>query len=272
MQAVEHLHEHDHSHEHHHHEHEHNHRREVLQGLVKTFLLLGMGVYFIVNIASGNLTNYINERFSWLSYVAVVLFLLLGAASAYELWRNRGHQHEHHHDHDDEHSHTPLSWPVLAVVAIPLLLGTLIPSRPLGSAAVDGNISLNAASMTNATTFTSDPLKWNVLDWLRAFNNADDVSSFNGKQADVVGFVYRELKLEKNQMMVARFTVSCCVADASAIGLPVVWDKAADFAPDTWVQVKGKFQVGEFRGDSVPILVAESVTPVDQPEHPYLYP
>lgn len=259
MQGIEHLHEH----------HEHDHRAERLQAWAKTALLIGLAIYFLYNIFSGNLTNYINQRFVWLSYVAVALFLLLGIASLWNLLR--GGNHDHHHDHDHHH-HDTMSWWALGVIAVPLVLGTLIPSRPLGATAIDGNISLSAASVTNATTFTTNPLEWNVLDWLRAFNSSEDINSFNGKEADVVGFVYKEITFPENQLMVARFTVSCCVADAAAIGIPIMWDKAATISQDTWVRVKGTFQVGEFRGDTVPVLQAVSVETVAQPEHPYLYP
>jgi putative membrane protein len=72
--------------------------------------------------------------------------------------------------------------------------------------------------------------------------------------------------------MVARFTISCCVADASAIGLPVARQETNTLPQDTWVRVQGAFEVGEFQGDSLPILQAASVEAVAQPEHPYLYP
>jgi putative membrane protein len=72
--------------------------------------------------------------------------------------------------------------------------------------------------------------------------------------------------------MVARFTVSCCVADASAIALPVRTDQAATLTADSWIRVQGSFEVGEFRGDLAPILVATSIEPITQPDHPYLYP
>src|SRR5262245_27264615 len=57
------------------------------QEWAKAGLLLALGVYFVYVIVSGNLTNYINARFAWLSYVAAALFLLLGLSSAYELLR-----------------------------------------------------------------------------------------------------------------------------------------------------------------------------------------
>jgi len=264
MQAAE------HEHTHHDHAHDHNHPAHQAQAWMKTLLLLGMGLYFVYNIATGNLANYINARFSWLSYVAAGLFLLLGAISVWELLREPGEHAHHHHDHD----HGSLSWGVLAIIATPLVLGTLIPSRPLGAAAVDGNITLNSGlSAGSATPFTGDPLTWNVLDWLRAFNQSDDLTSFNGREAAVIGFVYREITFPDDQFMVARFTISCCVADSTAIGLPVVFaGAAATYPADTWVQVHGTFQMGEFRGDTVPLLYADTIEVIDQPEHPYLYP
>lgn len=262
MQAVEHHHMHDD------HQHEHDVRQEHLLNWLKTGLLFGLGLYFIYNILSGNLTNYINVRFAWLSYVAVVIFLALAASSAHDLLRTRN-QHNHH-EHDHNHSH--MSWPVLLITAIPLILGTLIPSRPLGADAVNGEVSVSAAAISGASAFTTNPLERNVLDWLRVFNTSDDLTSFNGQQADVSGFVYRDINFPEGQFMVARFTVSCCVADASAIGLPVSWLGADNIPQDTWVRVQGTFELGQFREDQAPVLKAVSVDVISQPEHPYLYP
>lgn len=246
-------------------------RRLLLTGVGIVFvivLLLGLGLYFVYNILSGNLTNYINVRFAWLSYVAAALFLLIGGYSAYYLLRHR--RGEHHHDH----SHAPMSWSALLIVAIPLLLGTLIPSRPLGVEAVDGDLGLSsvAASASTMTTFTISPENRNLLDWLRVINAAEDYSALNGQPADVIGFVYTEPTIGENQFMVARFTMSCCVADASAIGLPTYWADAGSLEQGQWVRVRSTMQVAPFRDDEMPVLQAASIEVVEQPEHPYLYP
>jgi uncharacterized repeat protein (TIGR03943 family) len=256
-----------HTHEHH---DEHDHANETLQGWLKTALLIGLGLYFGFNIISGNLTNYINVRFVWLSYVAVLLFLLIGGYSAYHMLRHHsGAGHDHH-----DHHHAPLSWGALAIIAVPLVLGTLIPSRPLGAEAVDGNLGRTSAAATTSSmaTFTINPLDRNVLDWLRVFNSTEDYTQLNGQPADVIGFVYTEPTFGENQFMVARFTISCCVADASAIGLPTYWAEADTLEQGQWVRVQGTMQVGEFRDDNLPILQANSIEVVEQPEHPYLYP
>jgi putative membrane protein len=259
------------THTHDHHSHEHERANEMLLGWLKTVLLLGLGIYFVYNIASGNLTNYINVRFVWLSYVAAGLFLLIGGYSAYHMLRHHsGAEHEHDHDH----THTSISWGTLALLAVPLILGTLLPSRPLGAEAVDGDLGLTSAAATSSsvTTFAINPLDRSVLDWLRVFNSSSDYGELNGQPADVIGFVYSEPTFGEDQFMVARFTISCCVADASAIGLPAYWADTSTLQQGQWVHVQGTMQVGEFRGDSLPILQASSIEVVEQPEHPYLYP
>ncbi len=238
-------------------------RRERAQHWMKTLLLLGLGVYFAALIVTGSLNNYINIRFVWLAYVAAVLFFLLGAYSLYDLLRP-GHPH---HDH----AHGGLSWGILTL-GLPLVLGTLIPSQPLGVEAVGGSISTTAVSAVNATTFTVAPEFRNVLDWLRVFSSTADFTTLEGEPADVIGFVYTEPAMPADEFMAARFTLSCCVADASAIGLPVIWQDTASLAPGEWVRVKGVIDIDEANGETRPVLRATAVEAVPQPEHPYLYP
>ncbi len=263
-----HQHENEIEHEHHHDE-EHDQRNVTLQLWFKALLLIGLGLYFVYNIATGNILNYVNARFAWLSYVAAALFLILGGLSVIHLLRD--HDHDEDEDHHD-HEHAPLSWGVLALLAVPLALGVLIPSKPLGAEAVSGGVSLSSsATVGNTQSFNVPPEQRNVLDWLRAFNDGS-YSQFNGQNADVIGFVYTEPGYDANTFMVARFAITCCVADASAIGLPVYSSQSADFPQGQWVEVKGTFNLGSFAGDQVPVLQAASIDRVEEPEHPYLYP
>lgn len=275
MATTQHRHhdEHDHAHDHNHDYYDDEVLRFDWQGWTKALLLLGTGLYFAYNIISGNLTNYINIRFAWLSYLAVVLLLLMAAYAVYQLLGGAGSHahHDHDHGHDHDHAHGTISWGGLFVIAVPLLIGTLIPSRPLGADALSVNsISLTSASAAALEQVNIPPEQRNVLDWLRAFGTSTDYAQFNGLPADLVGFVYDEPSFGDEIFMVARFTVSCCVADASGIGLPVIWSE--ELPLDQWVRVRGTLQVGDFRGDLVPLLRAEGIEIVDQPQHPYLYP
>ncbi|MCA9965927.1 MAG: TIGR03943 family protein, partial [Anaerolineales bacterium] len=111
----------------------------------------------------------------------------------------------------------------------------------------------------------------NILDWLGEFQRSGDPAALAGQRADVIGFVYRDARFGADEFMVARFTVSCCVADAAPVGLVVRWPDGADLPTDQWVEVQGRFEVGVFNGRSMPILVAETITKTKQPPQPYLH-
>ncbi|MBW4437470.1 MAG: TIGR03943 family protein [Pleurocapsa minor GSE-CHR-MK-17-07R] len=251
-------------------------RKQRTMALARAFVLLGLGAYFAWNIVSGSLANYINASFAWLSYVASGLFLLMGA---FALLRARAMKPSANGLEDllqGNSYRAPVSWGVIALVAVPLLLGTLIPSRPLGAEAVTG-IDMSAvqgASSGSVTTFTIAPLNRNVLDWLRVFNATTDYAALNGEPADVIGFVYVEPDMAETQFMVARFTVSCCVADSNAIGVPVHWgaEDVAALPQGQWVRVTGTMQVESFRGDDMPVLQASAVELIEAPSNPYLFP
>ncbi len=257
----------DHSHQHDH-EHEHHHHKDRSKQVMKTAILLCLGVYFIFLIFSGNLTNYINIRFAWLAYLGAGIFLLLGLVSLKSLFSEDDHTHDHeHHDHDHGH----ISWGILAIVAIPLILAVIVPSRPLGAEAV-GSISTAPVGIDSNTAFNQNPLDRNILDWLREFNRSDNMASFNGQEVEVIGFVYREPGFLDNDFMVSRFTLSCCVADAFAIGLPVTFADGSTFPDGEWVKVRGRFEAGQFDSEFIPIIQAEDIEIVEQPSTPYLYP
>jgi uncharacterized repeat protein (TIGR03943 family) len=168
-----------------------------------------------------------------------------------------------------------LAWGAVAIMALPMLLGLLVPARPLGANAVSSRgIGLSApdrpGSVTQAQRAVTGPK--NVLDWLREFTRNGDPAAFNGQAVDVTGFVYRDPRTAGNQFWVSRFTITCCVADASAIGLLVQTDQAGTLKNDSWVRVTGKFALGEYAGEKIPVIMPEKIEPVDQPDNPYLYP
>ncbi len=255
-----------------------------LDTLLKSALLAGLALMFYTKLSDGTLTYYINQRFAWLSLVAVLLLAVLALTLTYRLLSTRRAPPAgvdvdvnvdvdvHSHTHTHTHSHSRLSWPALALVALPVVLGLLVPARPLGASAV-ATRGIGAAapgSATQAQRALSGPR--NILDWLREFGREADPGAFAGQPVDVVGFVYRDPRNAANQFWVSRFAISCCAADAAAVGLLVQSEQAAGLKTDAWVRVTGALSVGEFAGEKLPVITAEAIEPTDQPEHPYLYP
>jgi putative membrane protein len=249
-----------------------------LDTLLKAVVLLASGLMLYAKIGDGTLAFYINQRFAWLSLAAVLIFFTLAAALAYRVLPvRRAAPSAGLHDHDHAHNHGAhrASWLAIGLLALPALLGFFTPARPLGAGAIESRgIGLLApdrpGSETQVRRLASGPK--NILDWLREFSRNSDPGAFTGRQADVIGFVYRDPRSRPDEFWVSRFAISCCVADASALGLLVKADQSPGLKTDSWVRVVGTFKAGEFGGERIPMIVAESIEPVEQPSQPYLYP
>lgn len=231
--------------------------------LLQAGITAGLAAYFVVDLLwGGGLRSYINIELEWLIVLAAMLFVLLAAAALWECIRLlRGKE--------GGHSHGRLF--TLGILAIPLLLAALSPNVPLGADAARGRLS-TSVQPSGFQMLQRDPLSYNILDWLRTFSREADLSNFDGQEASLLGFVYRELDYPEDIFLLARITLSCCVADASAIGLPIRYEGAAALSPDQWVQVRGRFQLSEFGAELLPILAVEELILTDPPEQPYLYP
>jgi putative membrane protein len=248
---------------------------------LQALLALGIGFYLFNLISSGKLYLYINVRFAWLTVLGMVILLALGANMLDVLRRSRpqsvdddpGHFHSPEHDHAD-HA-TPSPWPLLFLL-IPLLIGFLIPARPLGAdAASSRGVTVSGALVSGDLSpmlLQTGPDQRTVLDWIRIFNTQTDLDQYEGETANVIGFVYRDPRLSENRFIASRFAVTCCVADAFALGMQVEWPDNASLGVDEWVQVKGPIQIIEQDGRRIPLIVAESVRQVEVPAQPYLFP
>jgi putative membrane protein len=97
------------------------------------------------------------------------------------------------------------------------------------------------------------------------------LDDFLGKKVQIMGFVYREPGLKQNEMVVARFSMTCCTADSAVYGLLMTGEQTREFENDTWVRVVGTIDQREFNGWNIPLVQVEQVEEVDEPENPYVY-
>jgi uncharacterized repeat protein (TIGR03943 family) len=257
-----------------------------LQQAVKALVLIALALFLYTRFTSGMLYVYIAERFAWITVLAVFGFLAVGlsydvrrsrsqAAARHDLAGEDHAQHDHDaHDHGG-HNHM-IRWSAIGLVALPILLGTLISPRPLGAAALaNREVAVNEprsalpALVRAAQQKPSTEL--NVLEWQQVLATTD-LSALSENDAQVVGFVFRDDRFGEDQFFLARFTVSCCVADAAVAGLVVQGMDAATWQTDEWVQVQGEIVEGTFNGAAAPVLQAASIVPTETPSQPYLYP
>jgi putative membrane protein len=235
----------------------------------QALILGGLGVFLLACISAGTILFYINQRFVILVLGGAILLILLAQVVLQARNNETGPSHEH-----EEHAH--LASTSIWLLGIPLLIGVLVPQRPLGASAValrglQGGASLIGRS---ANPLSSPPAQRDVLDWMRVVESIPDQEAFNnlsGQPADLIGFVYRDGTTPSGSFYVARFDITCCVADATAIGLRIDWPGGDNLAENAWVRVKGSVEPRVENGRRELIIRAVSVESIPMPEQPYLF-
>jgi uncharacterized repeat protein (TIGR03943 family) len=99
----------------------------------------------------------------------------------------------------------------------------------------------------------------------------EHVEDFVGKKVKVKGFIYREDNFKKDEFVIARFGLSCCVADASVYGTLANVKESKEFADDDWVEATGMIEKKEYDGFILPSLKLQTVKKVEAPTNPYVY-
>lgn len=250
----------------------------LVRRLAPAAAMATLGLFLLSRIWTGTLLYYINARFAWLTLLGGVGCILVALGFAFRS------SHEHV-DHEHSSGATPLA---VLLLLLPVGLGLLIPPQPLGAAAMTNReIKFGGMETSNSTDarLRSAPAPGsgmvltdgtrsghNILDWIIAFEQSPDLSSFEGQETSLIGFVFHDERFPgQDRFMLSRFVVSCCVADALAVGILVRSPNASSFSADQWVEVKGRFSVNELEGETLPVLDAESIAPIATPDQPYLF-
>ncbi|WP_416149627.1 TIGR03943 family putative permease subunit [Salipaludibacillus sp. HK11] len=110
----------------------------------------------------------------------------------------------------------------------------------------------------------------NYLDVMTVFDLYLD--KFIGKEVELIGFVYRESDFDSNQIVAARFAMTCCTADAGVYGTLVESDNVTQFEDDSWISATGVIDEGDYHGQVIPVITNATITEIEEPNSPYVYP
>ena len=164
----------------------------------------------------------------------------------------------------------PFSYWQLAF-CIPIIVGFLLPPLPLSSSTAEKRgvaLTLETPDAVPVFRFATNTERLDILGWLRALSLQYDVSRYIGKDVKVIGFVAPGPS--EDTFLIARFVVSCCVADARPLGLPV---KITGEIParDTWLEVTGVMNEMITQTGKSLVIEPEQIVPIPTPANPYVY-
>lgn len=99
-----------------------------------------------------------------------------------------------------------------------------------------------------------------------------NIDKFQGRRVSLYGFVYKEDSFKENQLVVSRFLVTHCIADASIIGFLSEFPDAPKIEKDTWIKIEGVIEKGAYMGNPIPLIQVTKWEEIKELETPYLYP
>ena len=145
-----------------------------------------------------------------------------------------------------------------------ILLALMVPAPSLGALAVKNKQTKNAAAPIDAPI--EGEIRLYEIAWAAdSVKYAEANALTAGTPVDFIGFVSSPPK--DGKLVLSRFFVSCCAADATAYSVNVTPPAGGpSFPVDTWVQVKGKLAGRPGYALSV---AATDVTEVSAPDNPY---
>lgn len=159
---------------------------------------------------------------------------------------------------------------IMGLMVIPVVLVAFSHPATLGSFSAGKRAGFSGTSVaTSATDIGSGELT--LIDVAAGETSPDGeraLATRAGEQVDFVGFVSIRDDTPADEFLLARYVVTCCVADATIAEVRVVNVTPGQFFNEDWVRVRGTIYP---LGREV-IVDASDISAVERPDHPYLTP
>jgi uncharacterized repeat protein (TIGR03943 family) len=251
--------------------------RVDLQRFLPAFILAGYGLFILSLFVRHVMTWYINPTYVAPTTVAGAILVGLAATRL-----GKGSTAACSADacgcHDGcDHDASPARLWTYAILAVPLLLAALFPPR--GLAAFSAN--QRGTAIAGLTTFhgatvkridlTVDTSSFSMEDWVGALSADPNPKDYLSKPVQVTGIVIHNVaSVPPDYIMVIRYFVTCCIADARPVGLIVRDTSNGRLQDNQWVTVKGVMARDHYEGQDLAV-VQPRVLAITKAGNPYIY-
>ncbi|MEB9457948.1 TIGR03943 family putative permease subunit [Bacillus anthracis] len=273
---------------------------------IRGIILIGLAMLLFKLLVTGNIYNFIAPKMIKFTYIAFVVLLLLGSL---QVWRD-GREKQDDCNCCKYHTASTSGMKSLFVYVlfvVPIISAFLFGSVTIdGSLAGKRgmNQSVQARSMEKnekegiransdwkeqdetsnlkVTEQVEEQLTKSMLgqrkiqvedkDYVQTMNIiGQDVNEFKGKEITFTGFIYKDKDVRGNKAVVARYGITCCIADASVWGMIVTGQNVEKFPEETWVKVTGILDKTTYKRMPFPLVKISKLEKIDKPADPYVY-
>lgn len=271
-------------------------RKISIPKLIDAVIILSFTLFFIRILLNGKIHLYVHPRIIPYVFFAVCYLVIIFAVTLTEIFKTRQRQGGRRFYH--------------IVLMVTLAIAFAIPPATLnannGGSKLDINLSSQGgtsktgvvpqASQSTEVTGTADgqtgsevapsdtpeePDEDAVPDFIKVddsnyvsmlYDICDRMDAYDGKEIELLGFVYKEDKFSNKQFVIGRYLMSCCTADLELIGLMGEYDGASALKNDNWISVKGVIEKGTYDGEPIPVIKIQEINNIPPPKDEYVYP
>jgi uncharacterized repeat protein (TIGR03943 family) len=157
---------------------------------------------------------------------------------------------------------------VLGAIVLPVVLVVALPPATLGTFGVARRADFVGAGVSvSSSEIASGTLSF--IDIAAAQTTHEGLAAIRrraGEEVTLEGFVWREDGSPADEVLLTRYVVTCCVADATSAQVRVVNVPPGRFSADDWVRITGRMYP---LGNEI-LVDASDVEAIPRPPHPYL--
>ena len=279
--------------------------------MFRIFVLIGFTYLFFHLHASGDISKYINMKYSYISESAIYIFILFTLISLY--FYLKGDKHEHDHDHDCDHcGHNHAAeenrwWKrgiAFLIMIAPVLTGLFLPVATLDSNIVEkkglsfpvyaegDEYSQHQFLQPDTSSYYGKEGYSEMMDkGLNKLEKADSIKlegdsflndletiynypgQFMGEEMTLTGFAYKDKELAANQAFLLRFGIIHCIADSGVYGILLDLPDDLKANNDDWLQITGTLDNIYYQPfkKTIPVLKVTKWKKVAEPNDPYVY-
>lgn len=230
------------------------------------------GILMLRYWLTGKLNLLIHPDYFWLVITGGLGLLLVSGLKAWELLRRRQRSRV------TNTGHITLFPPGFssALLLTTAVVGLFFTPRVFASqtALQRGVTDMLGATRSQPQAFRSSvrPEERSLLDWVRTLNVYPEPDAYTGQKVKLQGFVIHPPELPPEYLLLSRFVITCCAADAYPVGLPVkLLANSQVYPPDTWLEVEGKMTTENLGRKRQLTIQASSLKQISEPQNPYDY-
>lgn len=243
-------------------------RNSKIQNWLEVVAIAAWGCLMLKYWVTGKLNLLIHPDYFWLVIAGGLGFLVVASLRTWQLLQRRRVLVV---------QHATLLSPSLSstLLLVTAILGLTFTPRVFASqtALQRGVTDFLVATRSQPQAFRSsvNPEERSLLDWVRILNVYPEPDAYSGQKVKVQGFVVHPPELPPDYLLLSRFVITCCAADAYPVGLPVKFTDNRQYSPDTWLEVKGIMSTENLAGKRQLTIQASSLAQISEPRNPYEY-